>query len=720
MWEDTDLLETPTIWETVRHPPPSAWHIKAGATVKRRQFIEDHFGFYSVWRPEVWSSCRSVAQADLCPLLHKGLDAREIGDVYFQYQVDFLTWYDYVKVMDLDDGTEDFEHGWPWGDNDEIDPSDMSDGISKEYKAWREANGHPVSEPKQKEKASVSPKQAPRVLPPAKGLADSEWAPGNREAVVPELDWADEVQDAADAKAAKPEPVKRDHKLKASALSFSPAGPSSKDSQKPVVATPLAQTQASPKPAPRPAPQRQVAKPPSRAGSSSTAAGPTATTSQAPPQGKPTGWKKGAQQKGPQKTAPQPAPQGQVAKPPSSAAGPGARTSHGSTQGKPGNNNKGAKKVPLRLQQGAGYASIAASGVVQGSKIPVPRDPVVSKETKEKVAEATTALKNFKLSNDAKDKARSEAAQEKAAIEKALKDAFRVRFDAELARIRERNIKVDKEPLPPVWPMDAEFPIRRGFWPSYDVGFAPPRATKLELRQHIWDSLALGKLGGPFPSPFEVVLPPWIDFADLVLGTGSTVLGPVMDQMPREVSITWTRSKDGRPCSLVMGPCPEMNHNMNDKNMLKAVRTVWCHIVEWTAHAWYGRPRRLADFLATQVTLALAMDASPSASILKWARESWVEFVDMQDFPRAKEAKDELIRWVPEIHAILRQPKNHVEPLLNEWVEREGDLDDRLFVVMDTWSVLAPIHAFKWNLEFEKRRLDKKLAEKKLAQKEQI
>ncbi|CEI66124.1 hypothetical protein FVEN_g12765 [Fusarium venenatum] len=66
------------------------------------------------------------------------------------------------------------------------DPSDVRNGLSQEYKAWREAKGHEASEHEESAKASLSfstpvpPKRGANCLASAERIGDSSWAPKNQ------------------------------------------------------------------------------------------------------------------------------------------------------------------------------------------------------------------------------------------------------------------------------------------------------------------------------------------------------------------------------------------------------------------------------------------------------------------------------------------------------------------------------------------------------------
>ncbi|CVL00512.1 uncharacterized protein FMAN_09931 [Fusarium mangiferae] len=70
----------------------------------------------------------------------QGIEAHDVGRVFFEYFVDKTVWMDIYKPA----AKIDLAPGWPWKENP--DSKDMSEGSSLKYRAWRVENNLPVPE----------------------------------------------------------------------------------------------------------------------------------------------------------------------------------------------------------------------------------------------------------------------------------------------------------------------------------------------------------------------------------------------------------------------------------------------------------------------------------------------------------------------------------------------------------------------------------------------
>ncbi|KAM0371570.1 hypothetical protein ACHAO7_007410 [Fusarium culmorum] len=109
---------------------------------RRRLAIKAHFEFHCHWIEENWAASRAQVQQSLFTAVHSATDARQIGDVWFQFEVDYLTWCHYVGRLQHYSRSQQYWHIWPWGRMAAMNAHDVSGGISKEYDAWLKAKSN--------------------------------------------------------------------------------------------------------------------------------------------------------------------------------------------------------------------------------------------------------------------------------------------------------------------------------------------------------------------------------------------------------------------------------------------------------------------------------------------------------------------------------------------------------------------------------------------------
>ncbi|CAG7565825.1 unnamed protein product [Fusarium equiseti] len=321
---------------------------------------------------------------------------------------------------------------------------------------------------------------------------------------------------------------------------------------------------------------------------------------------------------------------------------------------------------------------------------------------REKISELWSEFQGFSLKEKIAEETIEKAKKEEAAKWKDLEDKSYYRFQARLASLREAG-KLEY----PVMGSAAAFsnkapPARQAYRPAFKVDRIPPRCPDLELREQIWDMLEFESPAGPFLGPFELALPRWVDFFDLVLGKEGKLFDRIKDLIPRDVAIAWTKNEDGLPKSLVVGPHPDLGHNAKSGPLRKAVREVWFQVVAWATEVYLARPLRLPDYLKCQETLFERSYVVLNKTTMDDLFHVWNNVPNSGDdlFAFSEARKDNLIRWVPEIHAILKVPEEQVELVLQDWVmeghQTESSLRERIEAVVDHWGESSPVQAHKW------------------------
>ncbi|PNP79516.1 hypothetical protein FNYG_07132 [Fusarium nygamai] len=258
----------------------------------------------------------------------------------------------------------------------------------------------------------------------------------------------------------------------------------------------------------------------------------------------------------------------------------------------------------------------------------------------------------------------------------------------------------------PVIPVDAVIPVRHDFGVNNDVKFEGPMAPVPEYLQDMWEELRLGKLiGGPIIGPFEIAIPEWCDFHDLVYGDDGALYTMIQDQglIDRDIVIAWSM-KNGRPASLVVGPDPSRKCDYEDKQLWLRVRATWLKVAEWAAGVYYGRPHRLTDFLRyRQEQDLMEVFPLPLDDVMCLVDQRWKEMMadPVGSLVEAQSQREELDVWSPQLQAILCQPWRYASKMATTWVMREGVkvAKRRLEVAEYIWAAFHPEDAYRWGRE---------------------
>ncbi|KIL95572.1 hypothetical protein FAVG1_00309 [Fusarium avenaceum] len=260
----------------------------------------------------------------------------------------------------------------------------------------------------------------------------------------------------------------------------------------------------------------------------------------------------------------------------------------------------------------------------------------------------------------------------------------------------------------PVISIDAPLPVRDEFGAHQELSSPCPVLPDVTVRQQIWKSLGLDTAGVPFPGCFELTLPPWIDFHDLVYGKDGALFVEIKRDslIDKDLIIGWNMLND-RPVSLMVGPDPEAVYDVQDRQLWIRVRALWWRVIQWLLEVYEGRPLRLKDYLFIMQSLEVVLGPVSSLSNLQQLEACW-ELVPRDNGKAARKAKAKrqtFDRQMPEIHAILMAPRQIMTELLDGWIDREGleFAEQRLEAVRYAWAIKEPDVAWRWCLEKHKK-----------------
>ncbi|KAF5613065.1 uncharacterized protein FTJAE_13968, partial [Fusarium tjaetaba] len=254
--------------------------------------------------------------------------------------------------------------------------------------------------------------------------------------------------------------------------------------------------------------------------------------------------------------------------------------------------------------------------------------------------------------------------------------------------------------------MDSSIPIRHDFGVNA-VTWAGPMRPSQEYLEDIWDDLHLRKYeGGPIIDPFEIALPKWMDFHDLVLGNDGSVFDMIEGEglIDTDIVISWSMGDHG-PASLVVGPKLTKAFDSKDKNQWLRVLNTWMKVAEWVAGVYEGHTHRLADFLRyRQQQEMMGVSFMPLDQVVPLLVRLWnkILFDEEGTAGEAKFNREQLDLWIPQIHAILSQEYEYATKIARVWVFRDGTkFLRRLRAIEYAWALYQPIQAYDWARKVE-------------------
>jgi hypothetical protein len=249
--------------------------------------------------------------------------------------------------------------------------------------------------------------------------------------------------------------------------------------------------------------------------------------------------------------------------------------------------------------------------------------------------------------------------------------------------------------------MNEVIPVRDDFGVN-DVQWAGPMEPNSEYLEDIWEDLHLRKYDlGPIIGPFEVALPEWMDFHDLVLGVDGSLFDMIENEglIDKDVVIAWSMN-NGRPISLIVGPKPTRVFDCQDKQQWLRVRATWTKVAEWVAGVYIGRPHRLTDFLRyRQEQEMMGVSFMALDDIVPLLVRTWDKISEDPEAAAlaAQTSREDLDGWIPQIHAILSQEYEYASKIAQAWVFRgESSVVHRLQAVEYAWALFQPTQAYEW------------------------
>ncbi|RSM12440.1 hypothetical protein CDV31_006281 [Fusarium ambrosium] len=130
-----------------------------------------------------------------------------------------------------------------------------------------------------------------------------------------------------------------------------------------------------------------------------------------------------------------------------------------------------------------------------------------------------------------------------------------------------------------------------------------PQVPSLAVRRHVWNAIYGDRWpADPYCGPFEVSIPPWLDFKGLVLGHNGYLFAGVLETIHQDLAISWEMNElnspnyfDYRSHKLVVGFSNGVDYDdIANQSHLKAL---WENVTSWVDTVYQGRPRTLASYL---------------------------------------------------------------------------------------------------------------------------
>ncbi|KAG8669271.1 hypothetical protein FPOAC1_008660 [Fusarium poae] len=252
---------------------------------------------------------------------------------------------------------------------------------------------------------------------------------------------------------------------------------------------------------------------------------------------------------------------------------------------------------------------------------------------------------------------------------------------------------------------DVTLPVRDVFGARREEAVKECTIPPYDVRLEIWEKFVHLEFSDCFPGPFEIAIPPWFDFHDLVLdGLDKIKENGLIDQ---DLVLLWS-TQSGRPVRLVVGPDPSLffDDETRDKEKVNRtrgvrVRTLWHQIAEWLCTVYRGNPICLADFLQARNDLVLQCGSHMlecSDYVFK-LQEKWdhIKLDPLQSLHGAEYERENWDMWMPEIYAYISRPNGPNPAMLEEWVLRAGGLfEERLTIATAIWSTFDAMRAIDW------------------------
>jgi hypothetical protein len=141
----------------------------------------------------------------------------------------------------------------------------------------------------------------------------------------------------------------------------------------------------------------------------------------------------------------------------------------------------------------------------------------------------------------------------------------------------------------------------------------------------------------------------------------------------------------------------------SERSQFLVILSLWWRVIQWLLEVYEGRPLRLKDYLFIMQSLEVQLGPVSSLSDAKQLEACW-ELVPRDNgkaIRKAKAKRQTFDHQMPEIHAILMEPRQIMTVLLEEWIDRAGleFAEQRLDAVRYAWAIKEPGIAWRWCLE---------------------
>ncbi|KAG4283175.1 hypothetical protein FPRO06_09848 [Fusarium proliferatum] len=225
----------------------------------------------------------------------------------------------------------------------------------------------------------------------------------------------------------------------------------------------------------------------------------------------------------------------------------------------------------------------------------------------------------------------------------------------------------EAQELSPVIPLDQPLVLVPSFRATTVMPWMEPFPS-MDTCKAIWGDIGDGQLTEAVPGPFEVALPPWLDFNRLVLGEDRAVHNEIERLVSPVLTIAW-RTVFGKPVSLIVGVDPKFDNFSASPSVRLEVRRLWQYVCHWVLFATKGHSTTLSDHIALLLAkekLGLPMGMEDLEGLATAHFEAVNNLADSERNARVQhEAEEQLI---PELHAILQQPPPAAREYLGIWI----------------------------------------------------
>ncbi|SCV54052.1 uncharacterized protein FFB14_13447 [Fusarium fujikuroi] len=153
-----------------------------------------------------------------------------------------------------------------------------------------------------------------------------------------------------------------------------------------------------------------------------------------------------------------------------------------------------------------------------------------------------------------------------------------------------------------------------------------------------------------------------------------------------------------------------MDHDGEDMPLGMQVRTTCMRVATWLDKAYRGSPCRRVDYVHNRMRWVVRKREWEDLETVPRHIETWARVTSDPNTAAANAItnRDNMDKWVPEIHAIFTQSLPDLQLLLETWVHREGSehVYARKTVARDAWvqaTIDAGLSRFEVSTEKERK-----------------